>query len=458
MKMGLFDKKEIQKKKTTYGTYVPVTEAMKGKISVPALTANAVWDVQKYGVEHPFDYSVVEGLYSEFGLVTAVVDKLVDFVWGNGFYTKSKDERAKDIIDMWVEDVEFETTGRYWLKQALLKGFSPLELSGKIDEVPEEVKVLNADSIYIKQDDKGKILGFTQVLTYSNKITKQKPSDFNTYEIAHLSINRVNDSPYGLGIIKPNVKMINWYLQNLGDLHSLIKRKANAPVVVTMGNREKDEYPDQTDIDAFGQKLQYMDNRTEWVVGDNIRMAVLDFGKASDKFDSVLRTDFENLIFGFQTPEVLLGQGNIPEGLAGVQIDAYERKAKSIQKELEKVIEQKIFSRILIANKISSKVDFIWGQPSKEEENIRIAQITTLLSNMMLPMGLRTELECQLADLMKIDKDKIEESQTPEQRLLNQPQPKVPGTPQNESYEGKHYLISKPVHKKECGCVICKTK
>ena len=78
--------------------------------------------ISEIGDEHTFDLSLTEGVYSRFGIVTGMIDKIVDFVWGPGFFTISKDSRAKEIIDQWMEDVDFGSHGRKWLKEALIKG------------------------------------------------------------------------------------------------------------------------------------------------------------------------------------------------------------------------------------------------------------------------------------------------------------------------------------------------
>ena len=135
----------FSKKNTSFVVYQPaIKEAIntKGEIKIDT-------DFKNIGEPHPINYELMQGLYKDFGLVTAIVDKLVDFVWGPGFYTLSDDNRAKTIIDNWIKDVNFDSIGRKWLRQALIKGFSPLELGGSKTEIPQGAKVLNANNIYV---------------------------------------------------------------------------------------------------------------------------------------------------------------------------------------------------------------------------------------------------------------------------------------------------------------------
>ena len=82
------------------------------------------------------------------------------------------------------------------------------------------------------------------------------------------------------------------------------------------------------------------------------------FCNFSEKFEKPIEHEIEMLIAAYQVPEVLLGKGNIPEGLAKVQMDAFERMITSIQVEIEKVIENKIFTRILEPSGLSIDVEF----------------------------------------------------------------------------------------------------
>jgi len=72
------------------------------------------------GEEHPFDFSQMEGLYKRFGFANGVVEKFLDFVIGPGFYVESDDERAKEIINDFMENVNFDTILRAWGKEAMV--------------------------------------------------------------------------------------------------------------------------------------------------------------------------------------------------------------------------------------------------------------------------------------------------------------------------------------------------
>src|SRR3990167_9628083 len=106
--MAFWNKQEITPLKKEYPVYldakaiITTAEQFKGETET-----KEVRFPRELGEEHPFDYKLTEGLYLKFGFVTGVIDKIVDFCWGPGFYTKAEDKRAKAIIDMWLEDTNF---------------------------------------------------------------------------------------------------------------------------------------------------------------------------------------------------------------------------------------------------------------------------------------------------------------------------------------------------------------
>ena len=67
-------------------------------------------------------------------------------------------------------------------------------------------------------------------------------------------------------------------------------------------------------------------------------MSTLDFGKLEDKFGFITENDMELLFMAAQIPAVLMGKGNVPEGLAKVQMRAWELRIQSLREEIEKVI------------------------------------------------------------------------------------------------------------------------
>ena len=361
------------------------------------------------GEAHPFDFSVTEGLYKKFGFATGVVDKYVDYIVGPGFFVTSEDERATKIIEDWMQDVNFDTLLREWIKEGLVKnGF--LELGGKPEETVKGAKVLDSKYMYVQRDKKGKVEFYNQYKGGFDKFSKEKVIPFDPHQIAHISFNKIGDMPYGMGIIYPAMNTINNLLQNEKDLHMLMNRKANAPYHVKMGGVVGGKYfkPNPTTVAKFGKDLEWLNNKHEWVTDGLTEIKVVDFGNIGEKFNEVLRYDEEMLLYTFQVPSVLMGTANINEGIAKVQMDGFERRITSFQAEVEKVIEQKIFKRILNAQGLDVHVEFEWGRPSNAERYERLMKIAPILTSQTTSQSLSRLLERETVKILELDEEEYE--------------------------------------------------
>ena len=383
------------------------------------------------GEEHPFDFSQLEELYKKFGFLTAVIDKYVDFVVGPGFYIECEDERAKKIIEDFMRDVEMSTLLRAWIKEGLLKGNGFLEIGGDLNELIAGLKVLNANYMYVDRDEFGVVQGYNQYRGAFDKFAKTKITSFKSHQIAHFGFNMIGDNAYGLGIAYSALVTINNLLQNEKDVHMLMSRKANSPYDVSMGGVIGGKYykPNVSDVTAIGKSLEYLHNKHEWVHDGLTTIKVLDFGNIGEKFNMILEHDVGMLFYIFQIPPELMGMANIPEGMAEVRIDAFERRIQSIQEEVEKVIEQKIFKRVLNANGFDMHVEFQWGRPSN---NDKIERLNIIKNFMIVPTLSQSAFKLMEKDVIKMldyDENEYETMSEEEERRREEerPQPIVPG-------------------------------
>lgn len=428
----------------TIGASIPIiTEQFKGEVPT-----NKVTFPDELGEEHPFKFEVLEGLYKKYGFFTAVIDKYVDFVVGPGFFIECEDERAKTIIEDFMRDVNFDTILRAWTKEALIKGNGFLEIGGNPKEGIKGLKVLNANYMYVDRDNKGKIKGYNQYKGAFDRFSKTKVINFKPNEMAHFAFNHIGDCAYGLGIGFPALKLIDNSLDQSDNLHMLMKKKANAPIHAKLGKVDGNIkiIPKPADVAAFGQHLETLDNKREWATDPLVEFKVLDYGNVGTNFETVLKYDLDMLIYAFQIPAVLLGMANIPEGLANVQMDAFQRRIQSIQAELEKVIEQNIFKRVLAANGFvkNSKgtdvhVEFEWGAPSTLAVEGRMTLLSELIKSPTTSPALKELLESEMVQLLDLDEDEWEKLKAKEEeerkRLEARPQPIVPG--QNAKFPQK---------------------
>jgi len=398
-------------------------EEFKGKVFDDKVKLHK--DKMKDAVDHPFNFDILLKLYKKFGVVTAIVDKYVDFIVGNGFTLKAEEPNSQKLIDEFVKDNHFESLIRKWIKEALLTGNAFMELGGAMkDSTPTEMKVLCSRNMFIARNDKGVLEGYYQ---YNPTVFGADPVKFEPYQIAHLAINQIGDDAYGTGIIYPMLHVINDFIKARKDMHTILKRKANSPLWAKLGDAEKGIVPTAEAVESFGKTMEFMNEKQEWSTDPYVDFKVIDFGNVGDKFDPVLKADMQMISLTSQTPEVLFGFGNIPEGLAEYQTEGFEKRAHSFQIDIERVIEDDIFSRVLQSKNVGSQIDFIWGRPSRRELFEEVTRITEMLKIFTLSDDLRYKLEDKLYELMELE-GREESPEDEKARKDAQMQPAVPGS------------------------------
>jgi len=439
-------KEEIKEKAWAYvnklGSNNYITESMKGLV-----TTRKIKFPVELGDEHPFDFSICERLCIKYGIVSAIVDKHIDWIMSSGINVKCKNEKAKVIIEQFMIDFNFDTLLRQYLREALIKGNGFLELGYAEKESIEDMKILDANYMYVNRDVMGVIEGYNQYskalkdwTNFKEMMSKKDITSFEVKEIVHLPINIYGGDAYGYGIIYQLISIINDLVGSRKEMHTLMRRKANNPLIFLMGDMEKGEVPTPEEMEALGQKLEVMHNQTEWTLSAAIKPMVLDFGNISDKFAFIIENDMEVLYMAAQVPAILMGKASVAEGLGTAQLKAWQHRINSLREDVEKVIENDIFKRVLHANGIDDHVEIVWGMPSDEEKNEKAKIIISALQNPFMNEGLRAGMEGELAKIFEIDEDLLETAN--EERKYEEEQQTQPVIPaEKESFE-KGELIS----------------
>jgi SPP1 gp7 family putative phage head morphogenesis protein len=184
--------------------------------------------------------------------------------------------------------------------------------------------------------------------------------------------------------------------------------------------------PDQAMVDSITSSLEYLNNKTEWVYSADMDVKALEFGNVGEKFSFILEHDAKMLFFSLEVPEVLMGSGNIAEGLGQAQSEMWKLNIASKQADVEKVIEQNIYKKILNDQGINEDVEFHWGEPSTTEKEKMITLLTSLIPLNLSP-GLHVEIEKKLATMIGASEDSVETEEERQDRLMNTQLPQVPG-------------------------------
>lgn len=400
---------------------VEVKEALKGEV----LRKEPLFS-KDLGEEHPFNFSDAEGLYLKFPLLAGAIDKYVEYIVGPGFFVKSEDAKAQAIIENFLREINFDHHLRKWFKEALIKGNGFMELGFNKNGTIDALHVLDSKWMFIKRDNKGNVESYQQ-LKFSKRgslnvgLRKDDFLEFSPRQIAHFAINVLGDCAYGYGKVFPLMITINHYLQAQKDMHMILSRKAGAPYWFKVGDLDKGINPTQDVLNALRAELEVLTNRHEWVTSADIDIKAVDFGNFTQKFMDVLKSDEDQMFFGLQVPESIMGRGNIPEGLATSQKEGFiQNTITSLQMEAEKVIETNIFKPILNAQGLDVHVEFEWGQPDQAQREKRVLQLMQIISSGFTSPGMKQAAEKDLIEQMGFDELEIQEANEEAQAMMDE--------------------------------------
>lgn len=393
------------------------------------------------GAEHPFNFEDVEKVIKKYGVLAGAISKIADSVVTD-FRVKLKNPNAQKLIDDFLHDTNFHTIANSWIREGIGKGNGFIE----IDIKERKIRIMNANWMYVKRSNKGKVLEYNQWTRPYNKFNKDSKEliKFEPNQIAHLTINKVPNDPYGIGMVWSNERIIENLINNEQDLQKLYSRKAGQPYHVRVG--QPGVVTPQSIVDQINQNLQYLTNRTEWVTDGDVEIKVIDFPGLGKSLTEGQMYFYRMLLAGLEVPEVMMGSGQLNEGIAQVQLKGYGRKIKSIQNQVADIIEEKIIKPILIDNSLNERPLFIWDLPDQEEINLKIDKINNLLLNPFIQPMLKARIQIELAELLgyedvvnklqspdRAQQDANMEGENEERRKEEEeiPEPEVPGVKPN---------------------------
>jgi|GEM_PF-6628631 len=321
----------------------------------------------KYIIEHPVNFHWLRRIYEEVPIVTAAINKTVDMMVSTDLRIRSDDLFVEKELEDWAEKTNYRDIVRQEAKHLLIYGNSFTEILAP----SMLLKAVNPETMYVRRNENGELLGYVQ--QYPSR-TGVESIYFSTDEIVHASYNKIADNAYGYSIIAPLAQTITNKLNLDQNFQTLLERKANVPYHIRLGNSE--EPATQEDVDAYAEQLHYLGPRTEWVTDHKVEINVLDSAAALPDLSKWTEHLENQIVYGLETPVVLLGRGNIPEGLAEVQMEAFTRRIKSLRKLIEDAHKTQIFKK----RYPHARTWIEWESPSDKEKWEEITNLSILLS------------------------------------------------------------------------------
>lgn len=391
MKIGPFKitkANEVQEKVISFNIAAKPTEQGKGKVEQQPFHFN------EDGEPHPTNFALFEKIRKRDPRIAGAITKTSNMVVGPGFYVIYPNKRVVKKCNDFIDKINFDNFLRIIVNQMLTFGNSFVEKI-KLGEELVGLKILNPITMFVKRNNKGFPEKYVQRIgSMLNEVITWEPN-----EITHFKHNLITgDEAYGNSLIEPVSDSVNKNLNLEENMSTIIERKANAPLQVKIGS---DEYPAQDeDISAWQTRLETLRNNTEWATNHVTEIKVVGFeGEMLDlkPYDEHFTKNIEH---GLMVPNVLMGGGTGNEGMGNTQMKDFILHAKSIQKEIEKYLEEDIFFELT-----SVRINWMWGEFTVDDMYKQLDVFSRVLGNDLSP-DVRASIETRILRLLgKFDKE-----------------------------------------------------
>lgn len=303
-------------------------------------------------------YQRFKRAYERIPLITAIVDVQADQTVQN-FYFEGPD--AEDL-EKWAERINLMNFFHKVTKCLLIYGNAFIEIVYEGDSSDPtnitELKVINPIWMDVWRKDTGDIIGYTQIIGSEKAILwgstgieqldqsewKKKLNKSQLDNIAHFKVNQVSSEKYGRSVIAP----LMFPLQNKLDMEEDLRKvlyKYVAPLIwAKVGN---DQMPAGADkVSEVATVLKDLSAESEVTTSHLVDLKVLDFNAKGMDIKTPINHMEQQIITGGQVPPVLLGRAEgTDKAQAEVQLRAFGRRIKSIQRELKHEFEDKIINK-----------------------------------------------------------------------------------------------------------------
>lgn len=347
------------------------------------------------GEDHPFDFDAMEQIYLKVPFCKGAVDKFVNAVVSTEPYIDAKDPTVKEKLEYTIKRFNLNEKMRNIMRDILVYGNAFVEIVA-VGQFIKELKILNPKFMYVRRDkETGQVVGYTQLVKDMNGQQNKQNVYFAPNEIIHIKNDKIGDLAYGFSMLYSVQSTITNKLNMELSMAKIMDRKANDPYVIYVGDETHE--PSQTDINAISGDLQTLTNCTEWVLPYTCKLERTQGASVGEKYQVPFEHNENQLFYGLQTAAVLMGQANIPEGLAKVQMKVFEREVDSKRQKLYDGFIHPLFFRVVG----DADFDFEWEELDSDDKWLEITNIQSLLGS-NLPPDMTLQLQNRIRDLLNI--------------------------------------------------------
>ncbi len=311
--------------------------------------------------------------------VAASIDFLTHQIVGPGFHTESVDPDAKNLIDDFNRRVGMDVILFNVVRELVLAGNSflqPLREEG----VTVGLRPFTLTSITRARLDKstGRVLSYIYL---RDGVEEEIPGE----DLIHFSWNKIDSQVFGSGMLRPlleprpinyrdktfyssGILYIKWRMEWI--MQRLLEK------YVTRTIYQFKDVGDEELSENVIPKLNQLEPGQDFVTNREVEVKEVKIDPRA-KFEAYIEYLHNEILAGLRTPVVkLFTTPGFTEASARAAVEAAEHHVRAIQRYVKRVVEDKIFTRLLVEHGFdpaSSAVKLNWGIP--ERPTLRFSDI-----------------------------------------------------------------------------------
>ena len=368
--------------------------------------------------------SLYQDIYMKVAVAKTAIDYTADFAVQAGFQLEGSDSDKK-AVEEFIDRVNLKLMMANWLKQMQIFGNAYVEVFGDIDS---NLKILPPTQMFVivsKGTNDGEILGYKQM----NPLSQQEIVRFDPEEVIHFKWNEIGASFYGISDLKAVVSTITRLVNYQEDMGEIIHRYGNPLMHWTVGSSESPGSAAQVS-DFINNVLNKRETGEDIVTSTTVKAEPISHNLRMIQPDGFLKHLENQLIAGLKVPEIFIRGGETSnKATADVELQAFDRKVKSIRNAMTTIIEDKIFP--LVAKE---KVTISWNAMNIESEEIKSNMLTNL-KNSGVPLSVALKMVGWGSWVDDVEAEKEKEPDIPPM------QPGFPPPPQQKQFPNDQEFV-----------------
>jgi len=333
-RVGYYKKVDTEKEKGKYQA-VSLGSTKGGGLSVTTRDVNSLTKFREY--------------YENEGTVFAAINNIADNVTMVGYHLSSKKDKAKEIIQNYIDELELEEILLDSVTHCLIYGDAFIEIvRGKKTNDIVDLNIIDPISVVIDEDEYGKVTGYRQVVQGETK--KNIKPEF----VIHIKLFKPNpSSPYGWSIIAPSLSAIDRMMGVDDVLYQAVSRHI-VKYHVQIGTPE--DLPPKEVFTDMKSELDDLESKNEIITTGLVNIKTID-ERGVQGVSEYASTFEEKTLIGMMIAPEAVGRGqNSTEASARVREILYERFIRGLQTKVANRINKDLINQILEFNNFDRNI------------------------------------------------------------------------------------------------------